>query len=84
MSRIAVSVAALVFAGITSSHADECWIASNMEGYSALSNQDYAFVENGISQPLFVCFTADGGTVTGSDVRLVKFGDSTLAGYGGQ
>jgi hypothetical protein len=83
MSRTAVSVAALVLGGITSSYADECWIASNVKGYSAVSNQDYAFVEDGLSQPLLICFSPDGGTVTGSDVRLVKFGDSTLAGYAG-
>ena len=54
-----------------------------MKGYSAVSNQNYEFITNGFSQPLYVCFTEDGGTVTGNDVRLVKFGESTLAGYGG-
>jgi hypothetical protein len=36
-----------------------------------------------MKSPLLVCFTSNGGTVTGTDVRFVKFGESTLAGYGG-
>lgn len=65
------------------SHALECWAASNIKGYSALADEGYAFSTDGLSNPVIICFGDDGGTVTGTDVRFVKFGASTLAGYGG-
>jgi hypothetical protein len=65
------------------SRAQECWAVSNLKGYSAFSDQGYRFVEDGLKN-VVVCFTADsGGTVTGTDIRFVKYGTSTLAGYGG-
>ena len=33
---------------------------------------------------VLVCFTPDSGTVTGTDIRFVKLGESTLVGYGGR
>ncbi len=83
MTRVAIALVTVAFIGTTPSHAAECWIASDVKGYSAVSDLDYRFVENGLSSPLLICFTADGGTVSGSDIRLVRFGESTLAGYGG-
>lgn len=65
------------------SHAKECWIVSNIKGYSAYSDQNYKFSQDGLPNTLIVCFTPDGGTVTGTEIRLVKFGKSTLVGYGG-
>ncbi|KOF12861.1 hypothetical protein AC244_33170 [Ensifer adhaerens] len=54
-----------------------------MKGYSATSSKDYAFITNGFSWPLTLCFIGDGGVASGTDVRLLKFGNSTLAGHGG-
>jgi hypothetical protein len=65
------------------SHADECWVISNIKGYSAHADQGYKFLEDGITKPLMICFSPNGGTVTGTDIKFVKFGHSTLAGYGG-
>jgi len=63
--------------------ANECWAISNIKGYSAFANDGYKFSQDGMRNTLLVCFAASGGTVTGTDVRFVKFGESTLAGYGG-
>ena len=63
--------------------ADECWVASNIQGYSAVASEDYEFVNDGLPNPLLICFGSEDGTVSGTDTRLVKFGESTLAGYGG-
>ena len=65
------------------SFANECWAVSNIKGYSAFSDEGYKFSPDAMRNTLMVCFAASGGTVTGSDVHFVKFGASTLAGYGG-
>ena len=65
------------------SNAQECWTASNIKGYSAFADEGYSFSKDGLSNPVLICFSDDGGTVTGTDVRFVRFGVSTLAGYGG-
>jgi hypothetical protein len=62
--------------------AGECWAVSNIKGYSAYADQKYKFIEDGMKS-ILICFTPDGGSVTGSDIRFVKFENSTLAGYGG-
>ena len=61
----------------------ECWAVSNIKGYSAYAGEGYKFSPDGLPSTLMLCFNSDGGLVTGSDVRFVKFGASTLAGYGG-
>jgi len=61
--------------------ANECWAVSVPKGYSAYADQNYNFVEDGLPNPILVCFGTDTGTVTGTDTQLVKFGNSTLAGY---
>ena len=63
--------------------ADDCWIVSNIKGYAAYADHNYEFMKDGLPNNVLICFTEDGGNVTGSDVRFVKFGNSTLAGYGG-
>ena len=65
------------------SFAGDCWIISNIKGYSAFANENYKFAPDGLPNKIVICFTDDGGSVTGSDVRFLKFGKSTLAGYGG-
>ena len=62
--------------------ANECWAISNIKGYSAYADEGYKFVGDGM-QNILICFSSEGGTVTGSDIKFVKFGKSTLAGYGG-
>lgn len=63
--------------------ANECWAISNIKGYSAYSDEAYKFDKDGLKFSGLVCFTAEGGTVTGTDTKFVKFGESTLAGFGG-
>lgn len=63
--------------------ANECWAVSNINGYSAYADHDYKFETDGLPNPLVVCFSDDGGSVTGTDARFVKFGKSTLVGLGG-
>ncbi len=78
------SVCAIAFLLAPSpSLANECWEVSNITGYAAYADEDYRFSQDGMRSTLLVCFTESGGTVTGTDVRFVKFGESTLAGYGG-
>lgn len=61
--------------------ARDCWAVSNIKGYSAFSAEAYKFGPDSLSGALVVCFTSDGGSVTGSDIDHVKFGASTLAGF---
>lgn len=63
--------------------ANECWSISNIKGYSAYADQKYKFIEDGLPNSMLICFTPDGGVITGTDIKFVKFGNSTLAGYGG-
>ena len=58
----------------------ECWVVSNTKGYSASSENNYVFEKDGISKPIVVCFEKEGGTVSGTDTKFVKFGSSTLGG----
>jgi hypothetical protein len=74
---------AVAFASPIPSYAQECWIATNLKGYSAFADEGYTFSKDGLSNPVLICFDDDGGTVTGADIRFVKFGASTLAGYSG-
>ena len=58
----------------------ECWSITNIKGYSAASDKKYSFEKDGISSPMIVCFEDKSGTVTGTDTRFLRFGESTLAG----
>lgn len=61
---------------------DECWIAGNFVGKSASSFENYEFVDNSFADGMLICFTGDTGTVTGSDLSLLRMGPSTLIGWG--
>lgn len=76
-----VIFAAIVFVAPLSAKANECWLASNIKGYSAYADESYEFAKDGLPSTVLVCFEGDRGTVSGTDTRLVKFGESTLAGY---
>lgn len=67
----------------SSSHANECWSISNIKGYSAYADQGYKFSPDGLRGTILVCFGADSGVVTGTDMKFVKFGESTLISMGG-
>ena len=54
--------------------ADECWVVSTPKGYSAYADKNYNFKDDGLTNPILVCFGTDTGTVTGTDTQLVKFG----------
>ena len=84
MRSISFSVCAtLILIAPLPSVANECWAVSNIKGYSAYADSSYKFIKDGLPNRLLLCFGAKGGTVTGTDTRFVKFGASTLAGYGG-
>ena len=84
MKRIFLGVCvAILVAAPLPSLANECWAVSNIKGYSAFADKGYDFVKDGLRSTILVCFGPNNGTVTGSDVQFVKFGESTLAGYGG-
>ena len=84
MKSISLAIcAALLLLAAQQSLADECWAISNIKGYSAYASDGYKFSQDGLRGTLMVCFGTTGGTVTGTDVRFVKFGGSTLAGFGG-
>ncbi len=60
----------------------ECWIISNIKGYSANAADKYEYSKDGLPNVLMLCFIdSEQGSVTGTDTRLVRFGKSTLAGY---
>ena len=59
--------------------ADEWWAVINLKGVSATSDQGYKFSPDGLKS-LLICFSEEGGSVTGTDMKLTKFGKSTLVG----
>ncbi len=61
--------------------ADECWAVTNIKGYSSYADDEYRFSQDGLPSAVVLCFTDEGGSVTGTDTRMVKFGNSTLAGF---
>ena len=61
--------------------AADCWLATNFSGQSAQADRDYKFAPDKFDQML-ICFTDEGGIVTGNDLQLVRFGMSTLIGFG--
>ena len=63
--------------------ANDCWVISNIKGYAAYADQSYNFIPDGLSNPIMLCFTSEGGKISGTDIHFLKFGNSTLAGYGG-
>ena len=62
--------------------ASDCWVAGNFVGQSAQADRDYQFAPDSFSDGMLICFTEEGGMVTGSDLQLYRFGMSTLIGYG--
>jgi hypothetical protein len=60
--------------------ASECWQLRNVRGQSAFSGEQFRFSEDGFKNPMILCFEGDRGSVSGTDIPLVQFGDSTLAG----
>ncbi|GFM35927.1 hypothetical protein [Desulfovibrio psychrotolerans] len=59
---------------------EDCWIASEIKGKSATAFDNYVFTDNSFKDGMLICFTDDGGLVTGNDIPLVRFGKSTLVG----
>lgn len=58
----------------------ECWAVTNLKGYSGHSDKNYSFEEDGIKANMLLCFEGNSGTATGTDTKLMRFGESTLAG----
>jgi hypothetical protein len=84
MRSLSFSVCAtLILIAPLPSMAIECWAVSNIKGYAAYADSGYKFNKDGLPNTLLLCFGEKDGTVTGTDIRFVKFGASTLAGYGG-
>jgi hypothetical protein len=67
---------------LSASSADaECWRAVNFEGRSAPSNERYGFIRDTFQDGMRICISGDAASVTGSDLRHVVFGRSTLIGW---
>lgn len=58
----------------------DCWVAGNFEGRSAMS-ESYGFVNDTFSDGMLICFTENGGHVSGNDLQMVRLGESTLVGW---
>lgn len=63
--------------------ASDCWQAGPVSGWSATAFNDYDFEEDSHGQGMVICFTEGSGTVSGSDLDIVRIADSTLLGVGG-
>lgn len=61
---------------------DECFVVSNLNGYSAYADNNYKYSKDGFGN-VTVCFGVESGTVSGTDAKFIKFGKSTLVGFGG-
>jgi hypothetical protein len=59
----------------------DCWLIGNIVGKSAMSTEKFDFVDDTLPTGM-LCFTEGGGHVIGSDLQLVRFGESTLVGWG--
>lgn len=81
MTRCSLFLALCVLLAPSISVAEDCWSVSNLRGYSAFGDLGYKFSEDGLSDGTTVCFTPNGGTVSGSNLQFTRFGTSTLAGY---
>lgn len=60
--------------------AQECWALTEIKGLTAFS-RSYEFATDGFSKPMVLCFSSKTGSVSGDDTDLVRFGNSTLAGW---
>lgn len=46
-----------------------------------MSVDGYGFVEDSFADGMLICFSGDVGRVTGNDLPLTQFGESTLVGW---
>ncbi|GGA42351.1 hypothetical protein GCM10011499_10070 [Pelagibacterium lentulum] len=46
-----------------------------------MSSEGYSFTDDSFADGMLLCFTDGGGTVSGNDLQLVRFGESTLIGW---
>jgi hypothetical protein len=72
--------AALVFTAATA-NANECWLAGNFDGRVAMSTEGFEFSPDRFGDGMLICFTTNGGTVSGSDLQFVRMAPSTLIGF---
>jgi hypothetical protein len=72
---------ALLWSSTAQAQDRDCWIAGNFLGLSANSFDDYAFSDDALRDGMLVCFTRDGGNVSGNDLPLIRMGPSTLIGW---
>lgn len=77
--------ALLSFAAVVSTtaiaNANECWLAGNFDGRAATSADNFEFSSDRFSDGMLICFTENGGTVSGSDLQFVRLAPSTLVGF---
>ncbi|MCC6008968.1 MAG: hypothetical protein JJU40_15040 [Rhodobacteraceae bacterium] len=78
MIRFAIAAVAAVTAP---AHASDCWLATNFRGQSAQADAGYRFASDRFADGMLVCFTGEGGFVTGNDLKLARPGESTLIGW---
>ena len=71
-------IALILFPAI--SFSQECWAITNIKGYAAYADNDYKFEEDGLKD-FVLCFNSEKGYIQGSDLSLLRFGNSTFAGF---
>ncbi|MCC5974834.1 MAG: hypothetical protein JJT81_12375 [Rubellimicrobium sp.] len=79
--RLALPLTCLVLLPVVASAAD-CWVAARFHGKSAMSHEGYRFTDDHFADGMLICFEDGQGFVTGNDLPLVRFGESTLVGWG--
>jgi hypothetical protein len=79
--RIFIIAAIACVIPIATASANDCWLARNFDGRSANSDRDYSFMSDTFADGALICFHEATGSVTGNDLRLVRFGKSTLVGW---
>lgn len=61
----------------------EHWVVTNLKGYSAYSPNFQYTSDQLYLQKQVISFTDKGGSVSGTDSKIIKIDDSTLMGFGG-
>jgi hypothetical protein len=83
MRRMILFFTVLIFSLHASAEDKECWSLTGVKGVAAYSKDNYAFSQDGYSDPMLLCFesSTQTGSVTGDDTRFFMLGPSTLVGY---
>lgn len=80
--HLALLLAASVLLLPVAASAADCWVAGSFQGKSAMSHEGYRFTDDNFADGMLICFEDAQGFVTGNDLPLARFGESTPVGWG--